>query len=243
MCAVAEPTLAFSWFCFSCFVDKNQGLTDTTPSKLPLEAIVSPECYPIALPYFLCSWWLTNISNAPANIHLVPISVTLNVTTIWGILALLHSMPCIHSTIHQHRRFLPHFPPGSMQCDFSPELVPLLFHAMRGVFQKKLENDPTDGPIRSHLCRRSHRLRPLHHSYWSLQGKLAASVVGDTPLKMSLNNSMGGKMDFTIKSGYNLLVCHTVVALRLFLGRGTFFGWRIFGYDSRLFCSSNKSYE
>jgi len=36
-----------------------------------------------------------------------------------------------------------------MRCDFSPELVPPLFHTMRGVFQKKLENDPTDGPIRS----------------------------------------------------------------------------------------------
>jgi len=130
-----------------------------------------------------------------------------------------------------------------MQCDFSPELVPLLFHTMRGMFQKKLENDPTDGPIRSPppspltLTASTPSLipKPL--------GKLATSVMGDTPLKMSLNNSTGGKMDFTIKSGYNLLVCHTVVALRLFLGRGTFFGQQIFGYISRLFCSSNKSYE
>ncbi|KAH9011467.1 hypothetical protein EDB84DRAFT_1445145 [Lactarius hengduanensis] len=54
-------------------------------------------------------------------------------------------MPCMRSTIRQRRRFLPHLPPSSMRCSFSPELVPPLFHAMRGVFQKRLENDSADG--------------------------------------------------------------------------------------------------
>lgn len=57
-------------------------------------------------------------------------------------------MPCVRPTPRQHRRFLPHFPPGSMRSRFSPELVPPLPHAMRDVFPK-LENDPTDGPLRS----------------------------------------------------------------------------------------------
>ncbi|KAH9021079.1 hypothetical protein EDB84DRAFT_1441597 [Lactarius hengduanensis] len=71
---------------------------------------------------------------------------------------------------------------------------------------------------RPHLRRRSHRLR-LHHSYRSLRGKSAVSVVGGTPLEISSNNSTGGKMDFTKKSGYNLLVCNTAVVLRFFLGK------------------------
>ena len=37
-----------------------------------------------------------------------------------------------------------------MRISFSPELVPLLPHAMRKVFPK-LENDLTDGPLRSLL--------------------------------------------------------------------------------------------
>ena len=52
-------------------------------------------------------------------------------------------MPCVRPTLHQHRRFLPHFPPGTMRSRFSPELVPLLPHTMRGVFPK-LESYPTD---------------------------------------------------------------------------------------------------
>ncbi|KAH9007717.1 hypothetical protein EDB84DRAFT_1447350 [Lactarius hengduanensis] len=40
-------------------------------------------------------------------------------------------MPCMRSTIRQCHHFLPHLPPGSMQCGFSLELVPPLFHAMR----------------------------------------------------------------------------------------------------------------
>ncbi|KAH9018137.1 hypothetical protein EDB85DRAFT_1897296 [Lactarius pseudohatsudake] len=127
-------------------------------------------------------------------------------------------MPCMRSTIRQRRRFLPHLPPSSMRCSFSPELVPPLFHAMRGVFQKRLENDSADGssPPPSPLT----RLR-LHHSYRSLRGKSAVSVVGGTPLEISSNNSTGGKMDFTKKSGYNLLVCNTAVVLRFFLGKAT----------------------
>lgn len=45
-------------------------------------------------------------------------------------------MPCIRPNIRQPRRFLPHFPPGSMRCRFSPELVPDLPHAMSKVFPK-----------------------------------------------------------------------------------------------------------
>jgi hypothetical protein len=59
-----------------------------------------------------------------------------------GILS--HQMPCTRSALRQHRRFLPHFPPGSMRCRFSPELVPPLPHAMMDVFPKS-ENGPIGG--------------------------------------------------------------------------------------------------
>ncbi|KAH8978133.1 hypothetical protein EDB86DRAFT_2837042 [Lactarius hatsudake] len=55
-------------------------------------------------------------------------------------------MPCIHSTPHRH--FRPHFPPGSLQCRFSPELVSPLTHAMKLVFAK-LNNGPADGTLES----------------------------------------------------------------------------------------------
>ncbi|KAH8994093.1 hypothetical protein EDB86DRAFT_3078280 [Lactarius hatsudake] len=55
-------------------------------------------------------------------------------------------MPYIRST--PHRRFRPHFPPGSLQCRFSPELVSPLTHAMRLVFAK-LNNGPADGTLES----------------------------------------------------------------------------------------------
>ncbi len=59
-----------------------------------------------------------------------------------GILS--HQMPCTHSALRQHHHFLPHFPPGSMRCRFSPELVPPLPHAMMDVFPKS-ENGPIGG--------------------------------------------------------------------------------------------------
>jgi len=60
-------------------------------------------------------------------------------------------MPCLRSTHHRHhRRFLPHFPPGSMRCQFSPELVSPLPHAMREVFPKS-EGDPICGSPTSPL--------------------------------------------------------------------------------------------
>ncbi|KAH8999753.1 hypothetical protein EDB92DRAFT_1940579 [Lactarius akahatsu] len=55
-------------------------------------------------------------------------------------------MPCIRSTPHRH--FRPHFPPGSLQCCFSPELVSPLTHAMKLVFTK-LNNGPADGMLES----------------------------------------------------------------------------------------------
>ena len=77
------------------------------------------------------------------------------------------------------------------------------------------------------LCRHTHRLHLLYHSYRSLRGKLAMSSVEDTRLEMSSRNSMGGKMDFTTKSGYNLFIWNTTVMqlmLRLLLGQGVFLG-------------------
>src|SRR6266436_3632512 len=58
-------------------------------------------------------------------------------------------MPCIRHH-RQHRRFLPHFPPGPMRCEFSPELVPPLPHAMMGAFPKS-ESKPTCGSPTSPL--------------------------------------------------------------------------------------------
>ncbi|KAH9174106.1 hypothetical protein EDB89DRAFT_1904821 [Lactarius sanguifluus] len=55
-------------------------------------------------------------------------------------------MPCVRSTLHRH--FHPHFPPGSLQCRFSPEPVSLFTHAMKLVFAK-LDNGPADGTLRS----------------------------------------------------------------------------------------------
>ena len=51
-------------------------------------------------------------------------------------------MPSIRHNHREHRRFLPHFPPGPMRCEFSPELVPPLPHAMMGAFPKP-ENETT----------------------------------------------------------------------------------------------------
>lgn len=79
------------------------------------------------------------------------------------------------------------------------------------------------GPWGPHLYRRSHP----HRSYRSLQGKPAALVVPaarDTRLKMFSKSSMGGRMDFTTKSGYNLPFFNTTVMLRLYLGKGVFLG-------------------
>ncbi|KAH9020136.1 hypothetical protein EDB85DRAFT_2153274 [Lactarius pseudohatsudake] len=55
-------------------------------------------------------------------------------------------MPCTRST--SHRRFRPHFPPGSLQCCFTLELVSPLTHAMKLVFAK-LDNGPADGTLGS----------------------------------------------------------------------------------------------
>ena len=65
-----------------------------------------------------------------------------------GVLVQLHMMPCLRLIRHQPHCFLPHFPPGSMQCHFSSELVPLLHHAMREVFPK-VENECTVAPSSS----------------------------------------------------------------------------------------------
>jgi hypothetical protein len=59
-------------------------------------------------------------------------------------MVLIHQMPCIRRDHRDHRRFLPHFPPGPMRCEFSPELVPPLPHAMMGAFPKS-ESEPTYG--------------------------------------------------------------------------------------------------
>lgn len=57
---------------------------------------------------------------------------------------LIHQMPSVRHNCHNHRRFLPHFPPGSMRCEFSPELVPPLPHAMMKVFPRS-DSDLTYG--------------------------------------------------------------------------------------------------
>src|ERR1700733_3308684 len=59
-------------------------------------------------------------------------------------------MPCIRHNHRDHRRFLPHFPPGPMRCEFSPELVPPLPHAMMEAFPKS-ESEPTHGSPTSPL--------------------------------------------------------------------------------------------
>ena len=53
-------------------------------------------------------------------------------------------MPCVRPNLSKQHRFLSHFPPGSMRCRFSPELVTLLSHAMMNVFPKS-ENESTCG--------------------------------------------------------------------------------------------------
>jgi hypothetical protein len=59
-------------------------------------------------------------------------------------------MPCIRYNTRDHRRFLPHFPPGTMRCEFSPELVPPLLHAMMRTFPKA-ESEPLCGSPTSPL--------------------------------------------------------------------------------------------
>ena len=59
---------------------------------------------------------------------------------------LSHKMPCVRPIARQHRHFLPHLPPGTMRCQFSPEMVSPLPHAMMHVFAE-LETDTTRSPI------------------------------------------------------------------------------------------------
>src|ERR1700761_171652 len=93
------------------------------------------------------------------------------------------------------------------------------------------------------LGRRSHLPPLLYHSYRSLRGKLAISGAEDTRLKISSRNSTDGKMDFTTKSGYSLIVCNTTVMLRLLLGQGVFLGRRLFRHVPGLSSSSSGPYE
>jgi hypothetical protein len=66
------------------------------------------------------------------------------------------------------------------------------------------------------------------------------SAVGDTHSKIFSNKTMGGKMDFTIKSEYKQLVYITTVTLRTFSGKSVLFGQRIFGYVPWLFHSRSR---
>ena len=59
---------------------------------------------------------------------------------------LSHKMPCVHPITCQHHHFLPHLPPGTMRCQFSPKMVSPLPHAMMHVFAK-LETNTTRSPI------------------------------------------------------------------------------------------------
>lgn len=52
-------------------------------------------------------------------------------------------MPCVR---HNHRRFLPHFPPSPLRCEFGPELVAQLPHAMMIVFPKTESESPCGWP-------------------------------------------------------------------------------------------------
>jgi hypothetical protein len=63
----------------------------------------------------------------------------------------IRQMPCIRQNHRDHRRFLPHFPPGPMRCQFSPELVPPLPHAMMEAFPKFESESTTYGSPTSPL--------------------------------------------------------------------------------------------
>ncbi len=67
-------------------------------------------------------------------------------------------MPCICG---DHCRFLPHFSPGPMRCEFSPELVPPLPHAMMRAFPRS-ESETLHGSPTSPLS-------PLTPTGFSLQ--------------------------------------------------------------------------
>lgn len=55
-------------------------------------------------------------------------------------------MPCVRLDRRSHRRFLPHLPPGSLRCEFGPELVPPLPHAMMSEFPKTESELPCGSP-------------------------------------------------------------------------------------------------
>ena len=148
-------------------------------------------------------------------------------------------MPCVRPI--KHRRFLSHFPPGSMRCRFNPELVIPLPHAMMNVFTRS-ESKTTCGPATSPLS----PLTPtasLPQLVPKPPGEVSRVGRGGYTLKDVLEGQHGwedGLYD-QIRVCYSLLCyCHLYCHLRRFSGKGTLVGRRIFGHVPCLFRSSQE---
>ena len=150
-------------------------------------------------------------------------------------------MPCVCPIAHQHRHFLPHLPPGSMRCQFSPEMVSPLPHAMMHVFAK-LETDTTRSPISPPpppliLTASSSPLIPKP------SGEVSHVRCGGYTLKNVLEQEHGWENGLYHKIRVYITrswcYCHTQV----FSGKSMLSGRRIFGHIPCLFHSSSKIQE
>jgi hypothetical protein len=149
--------------------------------------------------------------------------------------ALTQQMPCIRPSPRSHRRFLPHLPPGSMRCQFSPELVTPLPHAMMEVFPKS-ESEPTRGLPPSPLS-------PLTPTVSSSQlvpkplGEVSRVGRGGYTLKDVLEEQHGWEHGLYDQIRVWVSRSYAVVTLRPFSGKDAVIGQRIFGHLPCLFCS------
>ena len=147
---------------------------------------------------------------------------------------LTHQMPCIRPNHRNHRRFLPHFPPGPMRCEFSPELVPSLPHAMMEGFPKS-ESEARYGlpsPLTPTTFPRQLIPKP--------PGEVSRVGRGGYTLKDLLEEQHGWKNGLYDTIRVFATHSHTSVILRAFSGKGSLNGGQIFGHDHRLFFSREE---
>jgi hypothetical protein len=108
---------------------------------------------------------------------------------------LIHEMPCICDTrclvydnLCKHCRFFPHSPPGPMRCEFIPELVPPLPHAICECFPNPKAKPYMDR--QHHLHRHSHQLH-LNSSYKASRNDTCLPENKDSDIIIALTKHQG----------------------------------------------------
>lgn len=151
-------------------------------------------------------------------------------------------MPCVRSNLSQQRRFLPHFPPGSMRCRFGPELVSPLPHAMMHVFPMS-ENDPICG---SSASPPPSPLTPITSSLPLIPkppGEVSRVGRGGYTLKNVLEQEHGWENGLYNKIRVKPTLSHCNYHTQTFAGKSMLSGGQISGHVRCLFHSSSKPQE